>query len=165
MIGLTIIKIGKLVPKVHADAFVAKTAYVAGNVTLGRGVSVLPGAVIRGDEELISVDEFSNVQDNAVLHSDPGFPTVIGKRVTVGHGAIVHGAKVNDDCLIGMGSIILNGSVIGRGSILGAGALVTEMKEFPDMSVLMGSPARIVRKTTNEDLELINNSYLAYLKK
>ena len=85
--------------------------------------------------------------------------------MTVGHGAIVHGAKVNDDCLIGMGSIILNGSVIGRGSILGAGALVTEMKEFPDMSVLMGSPARIVRKTTNEDLELINNSYLAYLKK
>lgn len=148
----------------HKEAFVAETAYVAGNVVLAKGVNVLPGAVIRGDEESISVDEFSNVQDNAVLHADPGFPTRIGKRVTIGHGAIVHGATVNDDCLVGMGSILLNGSDIGRESIVAAGALVTEGKKFPERSVLMGSPARVVREVTSEDLELIKNSYLAYLK-
>ncbi|MGC8661947.1 MAG: gamma carbonic anhydrase family protein [Nitrososphaeria archaeon] len=157
-------RIGNLVPEVHEEAFVAETAYVAGNVKLAKGVNVLPGAVIRGDEELISVDEFSNVQDNAVLHADPGFPTRIGKRVTIGHAAIVHGATVNDDCLIGMGSILLNGSVIGRESIVAAGAIVTEGKKFTEGSVLMGSPARVVRKATSEDLTLIKNSYIAYLK-
>jgi len=157
-------RIGNLVPEVHEEAFVAETAYVAGNVKLAKGVNVLPGAVIRGDEELISVDEFSNVQDNAVLHADPGFPTRIGKRVTIGHAAIVHGATVNDDCLVGMGSILLNGSVIGRESIVAAGAIVTEGKKFTEGSVLMGSPARVVRKATSEDLTLIKNSYIAYLK-
>ncbi len=157
-------RIGNLVPEVHEEAFVAETAYVAGNVKLAKGVNVLPGAVIRGDEELISVDEFSNVQDNAVLHADPGFPTRIGKRVTIGHAAIVHGATVNDDCLVGMGSILLNGSVIGRESIVAAGAIVTEGKKFTEGSVLMGSPARVVRKATSEALTLIKNSYIAYLK-
>ncbi len=162
---MTIIRVGKLVPKVHPDALVDKNAYVAGQVILAKGVSVLPGAVIRADEERITVDEYSNVQDNAVLHADPGFPTIIGKRVTVGHGAIIHGATVKDDCLVGMGSILLNGSVIGKNSIVGAGALVTEGKKFPEGSVIIGMPAKVIRKTADEDLKLINDSYIAYLKR
>jgi carbonic anhydrase/acetyltransferase-like protein (isoleucine patch superfamily) len=158
------VRIGKLVPNISREAYVAKTAYIAGNVTIAKGVSVMPGAVIRGDEESIFIDEFSNVQDNAVLHADPGFPIKIGKRVTVGHGAIVHGATINDDCLIGMGSIVLNGSVIGRKSIVGAGSLVTEGKVFPPFSVLIGSPARVIRKSNDDDLKLIKNSYMAYIK-
>jgi len=153
-----------LVPNINREAYVAKSAYIAGNVTIAKGVSIMPGAVIRGDEESIYIDEFSNVQDNAVLHADPGFPIKIGKRVTVGHGAIVHGAIINDDCLIGMGSILLNGSIIGRKSIVGAASLVTESKVFPPFSVLIGSPARVIRKVNDDDLEMIKNSYLAYAK-
>jgi len=153
-----------LVPNINREAYVAKSAYIAGNVTIAKGVSIMPGAVIRGDEESIYIDEFSNVQDNAVLHADPGFPIKIGKRVTVGHGAIVHGAIINDDCLIGMGSILLNGSIIGRKSIVGAASLVTESKVFPPFSVLIGSPVRVIRKVNDDDLELIKNSYLAYVK-
>jgi len=161
---LTVVRIGKLVPNINREAYVAKSAYIAGNVTIAKGVSIMPGAVIRGDEESIYIDEFSNVQDNAVLHADPGFPIKIGKRVTVGHGAIVHGAIINDDCLIGMGSILLNGSIIGRKSIVGAASLVTESKVFPPFSVLIGSPARVIRKVNDDDLEMIKNSYLAYAK-
>jgi carbonic anhydrase/acetyltransferase-like protein (isoleucine patch superfamily) len=161
---LTVVRIGKLVPNINREAYVAKSAYIAGNVTIAKGVSIMPGAVIRGDEESIYIDEFSNVQDNAVLHADPGFPIKIGKRVTVGHGAIVHGAIINDDCLIGMGSILLNGSIIGRKSIVGAASLVTESKVFPPFSVLIGSPVRVIRKVNDDDLELIKNSYLAYVK-
>lgn len=153
-----------MVPNINREAYVAKSAYIAGNVTIAKGVSIMPGAVIRGDEESIYIDEFSNVQDNAVLHADPGFPIKIGKRVTVGHGAIVHGAIINDDCLIGMGSILLNGSIIGRKSIVGAASLVTESKVFPPFSVLIGSPVRVIRKVNDDDLELIKNSYLAYVK-
>lgn len=153
-----------MVPNINREAYVAKSAYIAGNVTIAKGVSIMPGAVIRGDEESIYIDEFSNVQDNAVLHADPGFPIKIGKRVTVGHGAIVHGAIINDDCLIGMGSILLNGSIIGRKSIVGAASLVTESKVFPPFSVLIGSPARVIRKVNDDDLEMIKNSYLAYAK-
>ncbi|MGC8558076.1 MAG: gamma carbonic anhydrase family protein [Nitrososphaeria archaeon] len=161
---MTVVRIGKLVPNISGEARVAKTAYIAGNVTIANGVSIMPGAVIRGDEESIFIDKFSNVQDNAVLHADPGFPTKIGKRVTIGHGAIVHGATINDDCLIGMGSIVLNGSVIGRKSIIGAASLVTEGKVFPPFSVLIGSPARVIRKANDDDLKLIKKSYMAYVK-
>lgn len=118
--------IGGKDPKVDAEVFVAPTASVVGDVTLHAGASVWYGAVLRGDVERISVGADSNVQDNCTLHADPGFPVTVGERVSIGHNAVVHGATVEDDCLIGMGATVLNGAVIGAGSLVAAQALVPQ---------------------------------------
>ena len=127
------------------DFWVAPGAHVMGRVSLGSGVSVWFGAVIRGDNEPIMVGAGSNIQENAVLHTDWGYPLTIGENCTVGHRAMLHGCSIGDGSLIGMGATVLNGARIGRGCLIGACALVTEGKEIPDGSLVMGAPARVVR--------------------
>lgn len=132
--------------------WVARTATVAGDVSLGEGASVWHGAVVRGDEAPVTIGRNSNVQDCAVIHVSRGLPASIGEGVTVGHGAIVHGSAVGDDTLVGMGAIVLDGCEIGRGCIIGAGALLTQCTKVPDGSVALGSPARVVRGVTDDEL-------------
>ncbi|MGH7662717.1 MAG: gamma carbonic anhydrase family protein [Gemmatimonadaceae bacterium] len=134
--------------KIHATAFVHPAAIVCGDVTLGARASVWPTAVLRGDSAPIIIGADSNVQDGTVVHVDEGVPATLGERVAVGHRAIIHGATVADDCLIAMGAILLNHVVVGRGSVVGAGAVCTEGMEIPPDSVVLGVPARVVRKTT-----------------
>ncbi len=133
--------------------FIAPNASVMGDVTFGKGVSVWYGAVIRADVEKIIIGDNTNIQDTAVLHADPGDPTIIGDCVTVGHGAIVHGAVVGDGSLIGMRATVLNKAKIGKGCIIGAHALVTEKMEIPDYSLAVGAPAKVIRQLTPEQAE------------
>jgi len=133
-------------------------------VYLAKQVSIWFGTVIRGDTAPITIEEQSNIQDLCCLHADPGFPCRIGKRVSIGHGAIVHGATIEDDCLIGIGSIVLNGAVIGTGSIVGAGALVPEGKTIPPGSLVVGVPARIIRAVTPEDTQRIKHAAEHYVQ-
>lgn len=135
-------------PDVAATAFVHPRASVCGRVRLDAGVSVWAGAVLRGDTDRITIGEGTNIQDLVMVHADPGVPATVGARVTVGHRAILHGCRVEDDVLIGMGAILLNGSHIGSGSIVGAGALVTEGMRVPPRSLVVGVPARVARETT-----------------
>ena len=135
-------------PDTGKAAFVAENATVTGDVTLKQDSSVWFGAVIRGDGPHIEIGAGSNIQDGCVLHADPGFPLTVGNKVTVGHGAILHGCTVGDGSLIGMGAIVLNGAKIGRNCIVGAGALITGGKEFGDGNLIVGSPAKAVRKLT-----------------
>lgn len=132
-------------PTIHPSAFIAPTASVMGRVTIGADASVWYGAVLRGDLEAIEIGDETNIQDLTMVHADPGAPCRIGKRVGVGHRAILHGCTVEDLCLIGMGSIILNGACIGGGSVVAAGALVPEGMLVPPGSLVMGVPGRIVR--------------------
>jgi carbonic anhydrase/acetyltransferase-like protein (isoleucine patch superfamily) len=146
-----IVGIGGREPRVYGDAFVAPTASVIGDVTLEAGASVWYGAVLRGDVERITVRRDANIQDNVTLHADPGFPVSIGERVSVGHNAVVHGATVGDDCLIGMGATVLNGAVIGEGSLVAAQALVPQGMEVPPGSLVAGVPAKVKRELTEEE--------------
>lgn len=148
---------------VASDAWIAPGATVIGNVHLAAQSSVWYGAVLRGDVERIEVGQASNVQDLSCLHADPGFPCVVGDRVTIGHGAIVHGATVQSDCLIGIRATILNGAVIGTGSIIAAGSLVPEGKTIPPHSLVMGTPGRVVRQVTKEDAERIRRGTEHYV--
>ncbi|MDQ0936052.1 gamma carbonic anhydrase family protein [Streptomyces turgidiscabies] len=148
--------IGGRDPKVDEDVFVAPTSSVIGDVTLRAGASVWYGAVLRGDVERISVGARSNIQDNCTLHADLGFPVTIGERVSVGHNAVVHGATVEDDCLIGMGATVLNGAVIGAGSLVAAQALVPQGMEVPPGSLVAGVPAKVRRELTVEEREGIS---------
>ena len=140
-----------VVPHLGPGAFVHDGAEVIGRVSIGRSASVWPRAVIRGDTERISVGAETNVQDGAVLHADPGFPCVLGDRVSVGHLACVHGCTVEDEALIGMGAIVMNGARIGSGSIVGAGAVVPEGLEVPPGSLVLGVPGRVARATSPEE--------------
>jgi carbonic anhydrase/acetyltransferase-like protein (isoleucine patch superfamily) len=130
---------------------VADTATLIGKVTLAPNSSIWFGATIRGDNERITIGENSNVQEGTVMHTDMGYPLTLGKNVTVGHQAMLHGCTVGDGSLIGIQAVILNGAKIGAGCLVGAGALVTEGKEFPDNSLIIGSPAKAVRTLTAED--------------
>lgn len=132
-------------PEIHPDAWVAPGAHVMGRVRIGAGASVWFGAVLRGDNEWIEVGEDTNVQENAVLHTDWGYPLAIGARCTIGHKAMLHGCVIADGSLIGMGATVLNGARIGAGCLIGACALVTEGKEIADGSLVMGAPGRVVR--------------------
>jgi carbonic anhydrase/acetyltransferase-like protein (isoleucine patch superfamily) len=159
--------IGGKEPRVDGDAFVAPTASVIGDVTLHAGASVWYGAVLRGDVERISVGASSNVQDNCTLHADPGFPVTVGERVSIGHNAVVHGATVGDDCLIGMGATVLNGAVIGAGSLVAAQALVPQGMEVPPGSLVAGVPAKVRRELSPEEREglTLNGTMYAELAK
>jgi carbonic anhydrase/acetyltransferase-like protein (isoleucine patch superfamily) len=149
-------------PQVGDSAWVADSAQVMGNVALGEGSSVWFGAVIRGDTETITLGPGSNIQDASVLHADHGFPLVIGERVTVGHQVMLHGCTIGDESLIGIGAVVLNGAKIGKHCLVGAGALVTEGKEFPDGSMIIGSPAKAVRQLTPEQIEGLKRSAQHY---
>lgn len=134
-----------IAPEIAADAWVAPDANVIGRVVLGAGASVWFGATLRGDNEPIRIGAGSNLQENVVCHTDPGFPVIVGDDVTVGHKVMLHGCEIGAGSLIGMGAILLNGARIGKGCLIGAGALVTEGKEIPDGSLVMGAPGRVVR--------------------
>ena len=140
-------------PTLHPSAFVAPNATVLGDVTLGANSSVLYGAVLRADVNSIDIGMGSNIQDGCIIHVDPPYPVVIGNGCTVGHGAILHGCAVGDNSLIGMGAIVLNGAQIGKNCIIGAGALVTQNTVIPDGSLVIGSPAKVKRSLTPEEIE------------
>ena len=148
---------------IHPSAYVHPAAFVCGDVTLGARASVWPTAVLRGDTAAIVVGADSNVQDGTVIHVDAGVPATVGARVGIGHRAIVHGATVEDDCLIGMGAILLNRVVVGRGSIIGAGALCPEGMRVPPNSLVLGVPGRVVRQTTAAERERIRATVASYL--
>ncbi|MDA8456298.1 gamma carbonic anhydrase family protein [Acidovorax sp. GBBC 3334] len=150
-------------PRVAESAWVADSAEVMGNVVLGEDASIWFGAVLRGDNETLSIGAGTNVQDGSVLHSDLGQPLVLGERVTVGHKVVLHGCTVGDESLIGIGAVVLNGAKIGRHCLVGAGALVTEGKEFPDGSMILGSPAKAVRQLTPEQIEGLRKSAQTYI--
>lgn len=151
------------VPQVHETAWVADDATVIGHVILEEQASVWYGAVIRGDNELITVGRGSNVQDGSVLHTDHGFPLSLGEGVTVGHQVTLHGCTIGDGSLIGIQAVVLNGARIGRNCLVGAGSLVTEGKEFPDNSLIMGSPAKVVRELSPEQAQRLQQSARNYV--
>ncbi|MCA0399732.1 MAG: gamma carbonic anhydrase family protein [Proteobacteria bacterium] len=144
--------------------WVAPDAHVIGRVILGEDVGIWFGAVLRGDNEPIKVGPETNIQEHATLHTDMGFPLTIGRGCTIGHGAILHGCTLGDHVLVGMGATILNGARIGEGSLVGAGALVTEGKEFPPHSLIVGSPARVVRVLDEAALEGLRKSAASYVR-
>lgn len=161
---MAIYQLGEHAPEIDPSAFVADTATLVGRVTLEANASVWFGATLRGDNEPITIGENSNVQEGTVMHTDPGYPLDIGKNVTVGHQAMLHGCTVGDGSLIGIQAVVLNGARIGKGCLVGASALVTEGKQFPDHSLILGSPAKVVRTLTQEDLlrlEATATSYVA----
>lgn len=133
--------------------YIADNATVCGDVELGKDVSVWYGAVVRGDDEKITIGERTNIQDNCVLHCDEGYPLSVGSGVTVGHGAILHGCSIDDGTLIGMGSVVLNGAKIGKNCLVGAGALVTGKMDAPDGSMIIGSPAKVKRALTEDEIK------------
>src|SRR5689334_22577070 len=137
--------------KIDPTAYIHPTAVLLGDVTLGKRASVWPTAVLRGDSDSIVIGDDSNVQDGTVVHADNGIPTNIGNRVAIGHRAIVHGSTIEDDCLIGMGAILLNGVHVGTGSIVGAGAVCREGMHIPANSLVVGVPGKVIRETTDEE--------------
>jgi carbonic anhydrase/acetyltransferase-like protein (isoleucine patch superfamily) len=160
---MALYKLGDLSPSVAASAYVAPTAAVIGNIVLAEGSSVWFGATLRGDNETISIGTGSNVQDGAVLHTDPGFPLTLGVSVSVGHQAMLHGCTVGDGSLIGIQAVVLNAAVIGRGCLVGAGAVITERKVFADGTLILGAPAKVVRDLTAEERENLLNVAANYV--
>ena len=150
-------------PQVAETAWIADSAQVIGRVVMGPDSSVWFGSVLRGDNDPITIGEGSNVQDGSVLHTDKGKPLDIGKHVTIGHNVILHGCTIGDESLIGMGAIVLNGAKIGKHCLVGAGALVTENKEFPDGSLIVGNPAKVVRQLTDEQIAGLKRSAQGYM--
>lgn len=151
-------------PIIDPTAFIHPAAHVIGDVTLGPRASVWPTAVLRGDTDRIVVGEETNVQDGTIVHVDAGVPCTIGARVGIGHRAIVHGATIEDDCLIGMGAILLNRVVVGTGSIIGAGALCPEGMQVPPHSLVLGIPGRVVRQVKPEERERIARTVASYVE-
>jgi carbonic anhydrase/acetyltransferase-like protein (isoleucine patch superfamily) len=152
---MALYKLGDVSPTMAASSYVAPSASVIGNVILADNSSVWFGAVLRGDNEVISIGAGSNVQDGTVMHTDPGFPLNLGANVSVGHQAMVHGCTVGDGSLIGIQAVVLNAAVIGRGCLVGAGAVITERKVFADGTLILGAPAKIVRELTSEERDNI----------
>jgi carbonic anhydrase/acetyltransferase-like protein (isoleucine patch superfamily) len=151
-------------PQIDGEAWIAPTAVVIGDVVIGPAASLWFGAVARGDIETIRVGARSNVQENAVLHTDRGFPLTIGHDVTIGHAAIVHGCTIGDNTLIGMGATVLNGAVIGKNCLIGANALITEGKVIPDNSLVMGAPGKVIRETDAAGVEALAASAERYVQ-
>jgi carbonic anhydrase/acetyltransferase-like protein (isoleucine patch superfamily) len=143
-----------IVPRIAASAYIDQSAQVIGDVVVGERSSIWPNVTARGDVNVIRIGDESNIQDNSVLHCDAGkFPLHIGNRVTVGHLVMLHGCTVEDDCLIGIGAVVLNGAKIGEGSVIAAGAVVPEGAEIPPLSMVMGVPAKVKRSVTDEERE------------
>lgn len=149
-------------PNIHPSAFVAPGAVVRGEVHLAENSSVFYNAVLRGDRAPISIGEGTNIQDNCVVHVEYDLPVTVGKNVTVGHGAILHGCTIGDETLIGMGAIVLNGAQIGKSCLIGAGALVTQNAVIPDGCMAVGSPARVKRPLTPEEMDGLRQSAADY---
>ncbi len=160
---MAIYQLGDHAPEIDPSAYVADSANLIGKVTVEANASVWFGVTIRGDNERITIGENSNVQEGTVMHTDMGFPLTLGKNVTVGHQAMLHGCTIGDGALIGIQAVVLNGAKIGKGCLVGAGALVTEGKEFPDHSLIIGSPAKAVRTLTEEDLQRLAGNAANYV--
>lgn len=149
---------------VNEDTYIAKEAVLVGNVTVEKDCSILFHTVLRGDADSIFVDEKTNIQENCTLHTDFGYPIHVGKRVTVGHNAILHGCTIGDETVVGMGSIIMNGAKIGKHCMVAAGSLVTQHTEVPDGMMVMGSPAKVTRPLTEEEIKYIFESSEEYMQ-
>lgn len=152
------------VPVIPASCYIAPEATIIGAVVLGERVTILFGAVVRGDNEMLRIGRGSNIQDGSVVHTDMGYPVTLGERVTVGHQVMLHGCTVGDESLIGIQSILLNGSKIGKHCLVGAGSLVTAGSEFPDGTLIMGRPAKVVRQLTPEQIEGLRHSAEHYIE-
>lgn len=155
-------------PKIHKTCYISESVDIIGEVVIGENSNIWFGTRARGDMNKISIGENTNIQENSVVHVDTDFPTIIGDNVTVGHGAIIHGCEISDNVLIGMGSIILNGAKISKNTIVAAGSLVSQGKTFKEGVLLMGSPAKVVRELTEEEINSIQtsaNNYVALSKK
>jgi carbonic anhydrase/acetyltransferase-like protein (isoleucine patch superfamily) len=161
---MAIYELDGISPQLAVGAWVAESAEVIGKVELHAKANVWPKVILRGDNDLIQIGEGSNVQDASVLHTDPGYPLIIGKHVTVGHQVMLHGCQIGDGSLIGIGAVILNGAKIGKNCLVGAGSLVTEGKEFPDGSMIIGSPAKVVKALTPEQMTGIEAIAGRYVK-
>jgi carbonic anhydrase/acetyltransferase-like protein (isoleucine patch superfamily) len=161
---MAIYELDQVAPRIAESAWVADSAQVMGNVELAEDSSVWFGAVVRGDTEVIRIGRGSNIQDGSVLHADIGKPLTVGENVTVGHQVMLHGCTIGDNALIGIGAVVLNGAKIGKGCIVGAGSLVTEGKEFPDGSMIMGSPAKVVRELTEQQQAALKMSAVHYIE-
>lgn len=161
---MAIYELDNLSPRMADSAWVADSAQVMGNVELGEDTSVWFGVIIRGDTECIRIGRGTNIQDASVLHADIGKPLTVGDDVTVGHKVMLHGCTIGDGSLIGIGAVVLNGARIGKGCIVGAGALVTEGKEFPDGSMIIGSPAKAVKELSQEQQAGLKLSALHYIE-
>lgn len=162
---MTLYQFKQKTPHIAASAYVANEAVIIGDVHLGEHVSVWPGAVLRGDNEPIVLGDGSNAQEGAVFHTDPGFPLTVGKHVTIGHQAMLHGCTIGDGSLIGIQAVVLNGAVIGEQSLVGAGALVTEGKHFPPRSLIIGSPAKAIRTLSDEDIAGLQRNADSYIER
>jgi carbonic anhydrase/acetyltransferase-like protein (isoleucine patch superfamily) len=161
---MAVYKLGERVPQIHDSAWVADSAQVMGSVVMGKDSSVWFGAVVRGDCDVITIGEGSNVQDGSVLHADVGVPLTIGKHVTVGHQVMLHGCTIGEGSLIGIQAVVLNGAVIGKNCLVGAGAIVTEGKVFPDNSLILGAPAKVVREMTAEQIKQMQSGAPHYVE-
>lgn len=160
---MAVYQIGEHSPRIAPSAWIAESATVIGRVTVGEEASVWFGSIVRGDSDEIVIGRRSNVQDSCVLHVDPGFPLHIGENVTVGHQVMLHGCHIGDGSLIGIQAVVLDGARIGRHCLVGAGALVTGGKEFPDGSLIMGAPAKVVRALTPEQIEGLSRTSAHYV--
>jgi carbonic anhydrase/acetyltransferase-like protein (isoleucine patch superfamily) len=162
---MALYRIKDMAPQVHPSVYVAESADVIGNVTLSEGSSVWSHVTLRGDNDPIVIGERSNIQEGSVLHTDIGYPLTVGKDVTVGHQAMLHGCTIGDGALIGIQAVVLNGAVIGRNCLVAAGALVTEGKVFEDGMLIMGSPAKAVRPLNDSDLARMQIGTALYVAK
>jgi carbonic anhydrase/acetyltransferase-like protein (isoleucine patch superfamily) len=162
---MAIYQLGDLTPEVNSSAYIADSASVIGRVKLEANTSVWFGVTIRGDNEQITIGENSNIQENSVLHADPGFPLTLGRGVSIGHQAMIHGCSVGDNSLIGIQAVILNNAKIGRNCLVGAGALITEGKEFPDNSLILGSPAKVARTLSEQEVARLAEISASYVQR
>ena len=162
---MAIYQLGEHAPEIDPSAYIAESAIIIGKARIEAKASIWSGVTIRGDNEMIVVSENSNVQEGCILHTDPGCPLTIGKNVTVGHQAMLHGCTIGDGSLIGIQAVILNNAKIGKNCLVGAGALVTEGKEFPDNSLIIGSPAKAVRTLSAEDIESMRGNASNYVER
>jgi len=160
---MPIYQLGDDTPIIPASAYVAPEATLIGKVILGENASVWPGAVLRGDNEALAIGNGSNVQDNAVLHADPGFPLTVGENVTIGHQAMLHGCTIGDGSLIGIQALVMNGAVIGKDCLVGAGALIPEGKTYGERKLILGSPAKVIRELSDEDIEKMHRAAAGYV--
>lgn len=162
---MPIYQLGDELPTVPASSYVAPEATLIGKVILGEDVSVWPGVVIRSDNDAITIGTGSNVQDNAVLHADPGFPLTVGDNVTIGHQAMLHGCTIGDGSLIGIQAVVMNGAVIGKDCLVGAGALVSEGKTYGERKLIVGAPAKVIRELRDADIEKMHRAAAGYVKR
>jgi carbonic anhydrase/acetyltransferase-like protein (isoleucine patch superfamily) len=162
---MALYQLGDQAPDIDPSAYIADSANIIGKVKIEANASIWFDVTIRGDNELIKISENSNVQESCVLHTDPGYPLTVGKNVTIGHQAMLHGCTIGEGALIGIQAVILNGAKIGKNCLVGAGALVTEGKEFPDNSLIVGAPAKAIRTLTDEDITRIKKNTDNYVKR